>query len=126
MELKVSLPGMWTPTIRGINDCVLMDEAYKHAPSLHPMEYLKSINRARIYLKALTLSDLCHYDGNTINRNMVLGDTPAARVKTTLIFPEFPRPNQQDWHIWKAFIFRNFLNGDLSLSRGRSFIQTFP
>jgi len=57
MKLKVSFPGMWIPTLRGLNHCVLMDEAYKHIPSQRPMEYLKSINRVRIHLKALTLGD---------------------------------------------------------------------
>jgi hypothetical protein len=49
---------------------------------------------------------------------MVLGDAPAARVTTTILFPESPPPNGKDWQTWKMFIFRNFLNGSLTLSRG--------
>jgi hypothetical protein len=98
-----------------------MDEVYQHVPAHRPMEYLKSINRVLIYLKALTLSDLCYDDGMTINQNkIVLGTTVLLLHELQrLSLPRIPSPDCPGLADMETFIFNNFLNGNLTLSRGR-------
>ena len=70
---------------------------------------LISINRCRLYIKAVFISDLMSDDSLTIRREYLDGTMQC----TTQPFHFHPirTPTKLEWSEWKAFIFRNFLAG---------------
>ena len=61
------------------------------------------INRCRLYLQIVTLSDICCSDGLRIDHDIYVGERNEDR-KSRWIWPEQARPNTKEWETWKRTI----------------------
>jgi len=61
---------------------------------------MRALNRCRIYLQVLTISDITETDGKTIMRAVKTGQLLDDRT-STLLWPKQGRPSPQEWNIWK-------------------------
>ena len=65
-NIKIKVADKWYPKPRRENDRVIMDYVIKYIPEHH----WKEINQCRLYLKAITFSDLTTMDGTAIPANV--------------------------------------------------------
>ena len=62
-----------------------------------------TLNRCRLYLQVVTLSDICCSDGLSIDRAIYLGERYEDR-KSRWIWPEQARPSTKEWENWKRIM----------------------
>ena len=108
LGLEMSIYKFWTPQPINDNDRNIMDTAMQDTllvDSKWPM--LFHINRCRLFIRATFISDMTR-DGVHVHKPFLDGSERV--VNTTITIPEIHRPTKNQWNIWKAFIFRNFLS----------------
>jgi hypothetical protein len=59
-----------------------------------------ALNRCRVFLRVLFLSDICSADGTTILHTIRKGERPTDRI-STLEWPFQPHPPRSDWLHWE-------------------------
>ena len=64
---------------------------------------LDAINRCRLYLQVLTLSEIVTADGETITEKAWSGIRDST-IKSPYRWPRQPRPPSKDWRIWQTAI----------------------
>ena len=66
--------------------------------------HLRSINRCRIFLKALTIADITSADGKTIRKNVWEGKANVDKhlARHQLQWPQQRQPSRTDWQHWRA------------------------
>jgi exonuclease III len=79
-------------------DKVLMDE---FLTATIPKSELKTINRCRIYLKVLTLSDIVTGDGKYITNDAFIGRRRNRQSSHSYHWPNWDQPAVKDWRIWR-------------------------
>jgi hypothetical protein len=102
-DIKVELPRQ--------DDCYLLPALQAHISDLN---HLGIVNRCRLFLKALFLSDIVDGTGYEILQAAWNGD----RVLGQHRLPSWPnqaRPPPSDWEIWKLYLKRAFLGRGLRL-----------
>jgi len=62
---------------------------------------MRTLNRCRIYLKVITLSDITTADGTRKIPSVKKGYQIPARI-STLMWPNQGKPNSAEWKIWEA------------------------
>ena len=97
-QIKVHVAESWVPTKRHENDVIIMDYVRKYLPE----EYWEPINQCRIYMNAVTVSDLTTFEGTTIPASVykVQGPYRPSRLK----YPLQPRPSKRIRKQWEYFI----------------------
>jgi hypothetical protein len=65
-------------------------------------QQLQALNRCRLGLKLLFLSDIATACGRFINISLVLRPAPQDKYVSTFVFPN-ERPSQGDWRLWLEF-----------------------
>ena len=97
-QIKVVVAESWVPTKRRENDIIIMDYVRKHLPE----KYWEPINQCRIYLHAVTVSDLTTFEGTTIPEVIykVQGPYRPSRLK----YPVQLRPSKRIRKQWQYFI----------------------
>jgi len=88
--------GSWIPLLSRVGDMPLMD--YFISKGL-PDRIMRILNRCRLYLRVLTLSDITSADGTYILPSAKRGEEAPYR-KSDLIWPMQGKPAQSDWNIW--------------------------
>ena len=63
---------------------------------------MQTLNRCRLALKLLFLSDIATACGRFLNTGLVLCPTPQDKGVSSLIFPK-EVPSQSDWRLWREF-----------------------
>ena len=79
------------------SDSSIMEHVYKFCP---PSAW-KSVNRCRIYLKALTVADITGADGKYISHQIFWGQRVVNSTRSHLNWPVWECPSKQDWRIWR-------------------------
>jgi hypothetical protein len=87
-------------------------------PALHALgpntHELMTLNRCRLYLQALFLSEICTGVGLSISGDLWMGNHLDISCKQSS-WPWQQRPSSQDWTIWQTFIKKAFLFRGLHL-----------
>ena len=73
---------------------------------------LASMNRCRIHLNAIFLSDIVTANGRKLQRDLVTG-IPTKQLESDFTFPR-ERPSEEDWASWELF-WSNFTYDNLTL-----------
>ncbi len=113
MDVKVILLSGWVPTIQRENDIILMDLVHK----IIPKWAWEGINRCRLFLQAITLTDIVTADGTYIPKNIV--EVTTKLRESNLLFPVQKKPYAEDIEQWQYLISSISLNGHLVTPLGR-------
>jgi hypothetical protein len=107
VRYRVTVSNQWVPTIQRRNDQSLMD----HFQSLgYSATQLSTLNRCRLYLQVLFLSDLTSADGTVIIPACKQGQRLVDRI-SDLNWPIQERPPPAAWTLWKQAV-AHFENND--------------
>jgi len=99
LKLRLHITQAWLPSVPKGNDINLMDYFLTQNYSPHQ---LSSINRCRVYLQALSLSDLVSAEGRCVMLSVFTGHRLIDRQRSTLEWPTQFRPPKSDWLIWSS------------------------
>jgi ribonuclease HI len=114
LNLKIEIYNFWTPTLSYQNDRNIMDTAMKDRLILSSKwKLLIHINQCRLYVKAINLSDLTR-DGKNLYKPYMDGTERGSN--NLLEIPDIRRPTDNQWRVWKAFLYRNFLSPGVSIN----------
>ena len=83
-----------------------------------PLSHMRTLNRCRIYLKVITLSDITTADSTRIIPSVKKGYQIPARI-STLMWPNQGKPNSAEWKIWEASLSHFESRGKLLRPLGR-------
>ena len=73
-----------------------------------PQSYWGPINQCRLFLTAVTLSDIVTFDGTEIPQEIY--DGKGSYRKSTIVFPKQKRPPKASWECWKYYV--RWITGD--------------
>ena len=105
------MPKAWYPTHQLRHDVFLMDVFSKRFSSTT----LQILNRCRLRLKVLTISDIVHSDGITLCTEMLSGQSCSSRI-SCINWPNQGPIVPKYWKIWKKSIISTFcIPGTLQL-----------
>ena len=90
------------------NDKYIMEEFVRFG---YTKQKLQLLNKCRIYLQAISLSDIANGQGNQIVKNYLEGRRDAAR-RSTFAWPNTKRPGYNDWYTWSSAIKEVFCSND--------------
>ena len=89
-------------------DCLLMERLFNH-PDI-PKQHIKPFNRCRLFLKAISLSDITTGDGSLITNEAWKGHQLTSQSRS-YTWPKWNRPNSYHWNIWRKCLGILFTNG---------------
>jgi hypothetical protein len=94
--LVITLRQQWLPVIARQADIALMDhfitQGYKASQFIQ-------LNRCRLYLQVITLTDIVSADGTCIIPDILAG-IPLSDRRSSLKWPNQQRPPAKDWAVW--------------------------
>jgi len=98
LKLQVSATSQWLPPLLRNHDKNLMDYfiGLGYSPAI-----LGTLNRCRLYLQIVTLSDIVSADGSCIIGDVFHG-LPLIDRTSTLKWPCQQRPPPKDWGVWAS------------------------
>ena len=99
-EITISGQIIELPIKQRENDSFLMDQLTDitdHSPTIG------AFNRCRLYLRVLTLSDICTGDGISIRSDSFHGED-TSKIKSKYKWQYQPKPPSPDWKIWKQHL----------------------
>ena len=99
----------WVPQIQRENDRCIMEYVIHHLPSW----MWAPINLCRLYLQAITITDITTFDGTTIPREVYIVKEPYRQSQ--LQFPLPTKPTKEQRGHWQYFI-RYITNQNLKLN----------
>ena len=82
----------------------------------HTPSELKQLNYCRLFLRVVTLSDICTAKGDTITRQCWEGSTP---TNATQLWPRQESPATKSWSVWRRFISTCYLQNESSSRKTR-------
>jgi hypothetical protein len=97
-KFTVSVRRAWQPTLQRKNDIMLMQ--FFISLNFNPTQ-LETLNRCRIYLQVISLSDITSVDGSRIVPTILQG-LPLTDRKSTLSWPTQQRPKPSEWALWST------------------------
>jgi hypothetical protein len=86
----------------------------RYKPSINQ---IKALNRCRLYLKVITLSDITTADGSRLLISARRGNIITSRT-SQLLWPAQGKPTRADWTVWTSFLAHLEINGKLSQPLG--------
>ena len=99
---NIKLKGTYNkPKLQRENDICLMQQLIGH--NNFTKKQIAAINRCRIYLQALTLSDIANGTGSFVTKMAYEGIKDQHR-KSKWIWPNQAKPQKKDWRLWKDAI----------------------
>jgi hypothetical protein len=113
-SLTFYYPGQWLPTQARKNDKFLMELFMKLQSNNKDMEIL---NRCRLFLQVITLSDITNAEGDRIIKEAKKG-RPLGSRPSSLLWPNQGSPSQADWKVWSHYISLLEVNGKLHCPLG--------
>ncbi len=114
INLKIAIRQAYVPSPLRENDIALMDYIVTLNVS---NKILKRINRCRVHLQVIFLSDICSADGSFILPCYKQGRQDSYR-RSTLDWPRQPSPPRQDWALWSRTLCHLETAGKLSKPLG--------
>ena len=106
--INIKMYSIWTPQPSNVNDRNIMEVAMEDEilrASKWPL--LKHVNMCRLFMRIFYISDMS-MDGKRVHKSYL--DGTQRSTKYPIEFPEMIAPTNNQWKIWKEFIFRNFLS----------------
>jgi len=97
-------PNGWTPTKPRENDQFIMEAFIRQRT---PIKHMRILNRCRLYLQVITLSDITTADGLIILPEIKQGIRIENRP-STLQWPTQGDPPQSEWRIWRQYRPRSY------------------
>ena len=97
-KIKIQVANAWSPIPRRENDEVIMDYVMRHLPQ----QMWQSINQCRLFLQALTFSDITTYDGAEIPIEIYNVQFPYR--KSSIKFPIQIKPSKAAVEQWQYLI----------------------
>ncbi|EJK60899.1 hypothetical protein THAOC_18684 [Thalassiosira oceanica] len=111
---------LWTPERQRVGDVSLM-EAFCRLPRVKPRE-IKDANHCRLFLRAITLSDITDMNGDCIPLEYLEG---RARLDSPLLWPRQPQPTKKMWTTFRRLIREAFCS-DHNFRRGEPYELDSP
>ena len=108
LGINIKMYSIWTPQPSNVNDRNIMEVAMEDEilrASKWPL--LKHVNMCRLFMRIFYISDMS-MDGTRVHKSYL--DGTQRSTKYPIEFPEMITPTNNQWKIWKEFIFRNFLS----------------
>jgi hypothetical protein len=99
INAKLRLDTPYVPELQRLHDVCIMD-VLQSSGTFTPAEICK-LNFCRLYLKAVTLSDLTTLNGRKLDRNKLLGVHSLLSSHTHGTFIHQERPSEASWKLWK-------------------------
>ena len=99
-KITVDIEHTWIPTVIRQGDIAIMDLALTF--NLDDSQ-LRSINICRLFLQAITVSDLVTAKGDKLLPSVLSGEKELNRV-SHLDWPVIPRPPSSCWRTWRLFL----------------------
>jgi hypothetical protein len=96
---SIELDHYFLPPIQRDRDVYIMDMILQSA-SFTPKEILR-LNYCRLYLQAVTVSDLCMADGITMDPTMLSGRPGPDSSTSSWVHITQARPNEASWRLWR-------------------------
>ena len=93
----------WQPRLQRIQDSFIMD----HVPDEIGEKEAKQINRCRMYLHALTVSDIATSDGKELDRGALRG-IKIISFESVHKWSQQKTIYNQGWKEWKLFLVKHF------------------
>ncbi len=93
-NIQLKIDKQWVPKWRRINDQIIMDYVWKNMPRT----YWQGINQCRVYLNAITFSDIATFDGTQIPDSIFQIKEPYR--SSWLLFPNQKRPPHKSRKQW--------------------------
>jgi hypothetical protein len=107
----LELDKTYLPPIQRKGDIYIMDMVL-HASCFSESEICQ-INHCRMYLQAITFSDIVLADGVTLDPDMLQGNPGITSSTSSWLHINQARPHQPSWTIWKKAVSHWSLNGQL-------------
>jgi hypothetical protein len=126
------MPGRWLKSLRSflasINGSLELDKEYLPPIQRHGDVYImdmvlhvgcfseseiRQINHCRMYLQAITMSDIVLADGVTLDQDMLLGNPGTHSSTSSWLHINQARPHQPSWAIWRKAVSHWSLHGQL-------------
>jgi hypothetical protein len=98
-NITLQLDEKMTPPLQRVHDAHIMDivlQSKKHTAS-----EIRRINYCRLFLQAVTLSDLATVDGQYVDASKLKGHPSLRSSSTTLMHINQDRPSESEWSLWK-------------------------
>jgi hypothetical protein len=99
--------GLVTLSPARLNDKLIM-EIFANDPT-YGAATLQKLNHCRIFLQAVTLSDICNGAGTEILREALIGTDPIPGSSSIWLWPRQPSPPSSSWSVWRSAIRKHFL-----------------
>jgi hypothetical protein len=100
ISLTFYYPDQWLPSQARKNDKFLMELFMKLQSNNKDME---TLNRCRLFLQVITLSDITNAEGDRIIKEAKKG-WPIASRPSSLLWPNQGPPSQANWKVWRHYI----------------------
>lgn len=113
---SLDLDKSYLPPIQRENDMYLMDMVL-HASCFSDTEICQ-INHCRLYLQAITMSDIVLADGITIDPDMLIGHPSPSSSNSLWLHINQARPHDASWKLWQMAVSHWSLHGKLYLPLG--------
>jgi hypothetical protein len=104
VKAHITIQDLWMPKLLRENDSYIMNTAMKYTMICRE---LKDINRCRLYLQVITVSELADPRGETLMPHSIgkFYRTDARRITTSkLNWPTQPKPGHRSWETWRRFL----------------------
>jgi exonuclease III len=98
-DITLQLDDPMIPPLQRVHDAHIMDivlQSKKYTAS-----EIRRINYCRLFLQAVTLSDLATVDGQYVDASKLKGHPSLRSSSTTLMHINQDRPSESEWSLWK-------------------------
>ena len=113
-NIQIKIAEAWKPREQRENDEFIMEYVCKNLPSWT----WEAINRCRLYLKAVTFTDIVTFDGKWVPKEIYQLERP--QRQTRLKYPRQKKPSKSDKKYWQHFIQRiTTEHGELLIPLGK-------
>ena len=96
-NITVQIEKVWTPTVQRVGDSTIMDFLINKQVS---QDCLQVVNKCRLYLQVIYLSDIISADGKTVMR-WAMEPPENINRNSNLKWPHQSRPKASEWYKWK-------------------------
>jgi len=114
VQIQFIYPNHWLPNLPRQGDAFIMEQFIKMKL---PNSIMERLNRCRLYLQALTISDLVSADGIRFLPSVKKG-IPLEERRSSLLWPHQGPPTKADWQIWSNALSHLETNGQLTQPLG--------
>ncbi len=98
-DMAIHLDESMVPPVQRVHDAYIMDVVLQS--QLFTAAEIQRINYCRLFLQAVTISDLAKTDGVTLDRSKLCGHPSLMSSTTTFLHIHQGRPSEAEWQLWR-------------------------